>query len=36
MSPAGTTASGYASLEEGKVRDSFIKAVEAAFKVTQK
>jgi len=36
MSPAGTTASGYASLEEGKVRDSFIKAVESAFKVTQK
>jgi len=36
MSPAGTTASGYASLEEGRVRDSFIKAVESAFKVTQK
>jgi pyrroline-5-carboxylate reductase len=36
MSPAGTTASGYASLEEGGVRDSFIKAVESAFKVTQK
>lgn len=31
MSPAGTTAAGYAKLEEGKVRDSFIKAMEAAY-----
>ena len=36
MSPGGTTAAGYAALEEGKVRDGFIKAIEAAFKVTQK
>jgi pyrroline-5-carboxylate reductase len=36
MSPGGTTAAGYAALEEGEVRSSFIKAVEAAFKVTQK
>jgi len=36
MSPGGTTAAGYGALEEGKVRDGFIKAVEAAFKVTQK
>ena len=36
MSPGGTTAAGYAALEEGKVRDAFIKAVEAAFGVTQK
>ncbi len=36
MSPGGTTAAGYAALEEGKVRDGFIKAVEAAFRVTQK
>lgn len=32
MSPAGTTAAGYAKLEEGKVRDSFIKAMEASYK----
>ncbi len=31
MSPAGTTAAGYAKLEEGQVRDSFIKAMEASF-----
>lgn len=36
MSPGGTTAAGYAALEEGEVRSSFIKAIEAAFKVTQK
>ena len=31
MSPAGTTAAGYAKLEEGRVRDSFIKAMEASY-----
>jgi pyrroline-5-carboxylate reductase len=31
MSPAGTTAHGYAQLEKGGVRDSFISAVESAF-----
>ena len=31
MSPGGTTAAGYAKLEEGKVRDAMIKAVEAAY-----
>lgn len=31
MSPGGTTAAGYAALEEGKVRDSFIKAVTKAY-----
>ncbi len=36
MSPAGTTAAGYSTLEEYGVRDAFIKAIEAAFKVTQK
>jgi len=36
MSPAGTTAAGYAALEECGARDAFIKAVEHAFKVTQK
>lgn len=36
MSPGGTTAAAYAMLEEGAVRSSFIKAVGAAFKVTQK
>lgn len=36
MSPAGTTAAGYSTLEEYGVRDAFIKAIEAAFAVTQK
>ena len=36
MSPGGTTAAGYAALEERGVRDGFIKAIEAAFAVTQK
>ena len=31
MSPGGTTADGYVKLEEGKVRDSFIKAMEASY-----
>ncbi len=31
MSPGGTTAQGLAKLEEGAVRDSFIKAIEAAY-----
>lgn len=31
MSPAGTTVAGYKKLEEGKVRDSFIKAMEASY-----
>lgn len=31
MSPGGTTAAGYGKLEEGKVRDSMIKAIEAAY-----
>ena len=31
MSPGGTTAAGYCALEEGKVRDSFIKAVTKAY-----
>jgi pyrroline-5-carboxylate reductase len=35
MSPAGTTASAYSTLEEGSVRSSFIKAIGEAFKVTQ-
>lgn len=30
MSPGGTTATGFAKLEEGAVRDSMIKAIEAA------
>ena len=36
MSPGGTTAAAYAALEEGAVRSSFIKAVGAAFKITQR
>ena len=36
MSPGGTTAAGYAALEENGVRNGCIKAVEAAFQVTQK
>jgi pyrroline-5-carboxylate reductase len=36
MSPGGTTAAGYARLEEGKVRDSFIKAVESAYEKAKK
>ena len=32
MSPGGTTAAGYAKLEEGKVRDSFIKAMRACYR----
>lgn len=35
MSPAGTTVAGYAKLEEGGVRDSFIKAMEASFERTK-
>lgn len=31
MSPAGTTAYGYKALEDGKVRASFIKAIEKAY-----
>lgn len=31
MSPGGTTAAGYSALEEGKVRDSFIKAITKAY-----
>ncbi len=34
-SPGGTTAAGSAKLEEGKIRDSFIKAMEACYKKTQ-
>ena len=36
MSPGGTTAAGYSALEEYGVRNGCIKAVEAAFQVTQK
>jgi pyrroline-5-carboxylate reductase len=36
MSPAGTTASGYESLEEGNVRNSFIKAIKSAYEKSQK
>ena len=32
MSPGGTTAAGYAALEEGGVRDSFIRAMEACYR----
>ena len=35
MSPGGTTAAGYAALEEGRVRDSFIKAMEACYRRSQ-
>ena len=35
MSPGGTTAAGYAALEEGKVRDGFIKAIEKAYGKTK-
>lgn len=35
MSPGGTTAAGYAKLEEGRVRDSFIKAMEASYEKAQ-
>ena len=31
MSPGGTTSAGYAKLEEGAVRDSMIKAINAAY-----
>ncbi|MGM0518076.1 MAG: pyrroline-5-carboxylate reductase [Campylobacterota bacterium] len=31
MSPGGTTAAGFAKLEEGKVRDSFIKAINQSY-----
>ena len=36
MSPAGTTAAAYATLEEGAVRSSFIKAVGEAFRNKKK
>jgi pyrroline-5-carboxylate reductase len=36
MSPAGTTASGYGTLEEGNVRNSFIKAIKSAYDKSQK
>ena len=36
MSPGGTTAAAYSVLEDGAVRASFINAVSAAFKVTQR
>jgi pyrroline-5-carboxylate reductase len=32
MSPGGTTAAGYAALEDGNVRSACINAVEAAYK----
>jgi len=35
-SPNGTTIAGIAALEEGKVRDSFIKAMEASYNRTKK
>ena len=35
MSPGGTTAAGYAALEEGSVRDGMIKAIEKAYKRAQ-
>ncbi len=36
MSPGGTTAAGYAMLEESKTRDGFIKAVTKAYERAQK
>jgi len=36
MSPAGTTAAGYAALEENAVRSAFLKAISAAFEKTRK
>jgi pyrroline-5-carboxylate reductase len=36
MSPAGTTVAGYMKLEDGKVRDSFIKAMEASYERAKK
>jgi len=36
MSPGGTTAAGYSALEEGKTRDSFIKAITKAYERTLK
>ncbi len=36
MSPAGTTVAGYKKLEEGRVRDSFIKAMEASYERAKK
>jgi pyrroline-5-carboxylate reductase len=35
MSPAGTTACGYAKLEEGGVRNSFIEAIKSAYQRSQ-
>ena len=35
MSPGGTTAAGYAALEEAKVRDGMIKAIEKAYNKTK-
>lgn len=36
MSPGGTTAAGYATLEKGNVRSSCIEAIENAYMITQK
>lgn len=36
MSPAGTTAAGYRVLEECGTRDTMIKAIQEAYKITQK
>lgn len=35
MSPGGTTAAGISALEEGKARDSFIKAVQKAYEIAK-